>query len=154
MDRRLFLRDSLAASTLATAAAAGLLRPVKALAGAFDTAFQAETAESALAALLEGQPSSASDKIAVKAPEIAENGAKVPVQVETSLEQVQSISIIVPKNPMPLIAVYEPGSEFAGMVNTRIKMRETSEVIALVRTPEGAFTAQVDVKVTLGGCGG
>jgi len=154
MDRRLFLRDSLNAGTLAMAAAAGILRPVTALAGKFDVAFQAESAEAALSGLLGEQQASPSDKVKVKAPEIAENGAKVPIQVETGLDQVESISIIVPKNPAPLIAVYEPGSEFAGMVNTRIKMRETSEVIALVRTPEGAFTAKADVKVTVGGCGG
>jgi len=154
MDRRLFLHESLGAGTLAVAAAAGLLRPVAVLASEFDEAFQAESAEAALSGLLGDQQSSPSDRIAVKAPEIAENGAKVPVQVETELEEVNSISILVPKNPAPLIAVYEFGSSFAGMVNTRVKMRETSEVIALVRTPQGAFTAKANVKVTVGGCGG
>jgi len=152
MDRRIFLRTSTAA--VALAAGAGLLRPVRVLAEGFGAAFEATTAEAAIDAMVSGAVPSPSDKLSVRAPDIAENGGSVPVEIETDLDGIESLSIIVPKNPHPLIAVFEPGEGFAGFLNTRIKMRETSEVIALAKTSGGNFSSQVMVKVTVGGCGG
>jgi len=95
-----------------------------------------------------------SDEISLKAPEIAENGAVVPVKIKTTLKNVQSISIVVEKNPRPLAATVEilPGTlpEFS----SRIKMRETSDVTVVVKTDSGLFSTSKEIKVTIGGCGG
>jgi len=154
MNRRIFLRDSVGASALAFAVSAGLMRPLIAWGRPAQQAFDAPTAEEALAALLGGERPVPSDKIAVRAPDIAENGGSVPIEVLSELPGIRAISIVVPKNPRPLIATFEVGDEFGGFINTRIKMRESSEVVALVQTSSGFFTAKTSVKVTMGGCGG
>jgi sulfur-oxidizing protein SoxY len=107
-----------------------------------------------MSALLGTDQAAPSDRIALKVPEIAENGAVVPVTVSTTLENVESISIVVPNNPRPLAATFEilPGT--LPDVSSRIKMGETSDVIALVKTGNGVFRTSKEVKVTIGGCGG
>jgi len=87
-------------------------------------------------------------------PDIAENGAVVPVTVKTKLTGVKSISLIVVENPTPLSASFKlmPGVE--GEISTRIKMGQSSDVIAAVETDSGVYTATKNVKVTIGGCGG
>jgi len=146
--RRLFLKSSAALMALAA-------WPRALLAAAWpEKAFAATEAGDAVAALLGTDEAAPSDRIAMKVPEIAENGAVVPVTVSTTLENVQSISIVVPKNPRPLAATFEilPGT--LPDVSSRIKMGETSDVIAIVKTDTGLFRASKEVKVTIGGCGG
>jgi sulfur-oxidizing protein SoxY len=96
----------------------------------------------------------ASDKINLDAPEIAENGAVVPVSITTSLPDVTSISIIVSENPFPLAANYQIPPGTTAMVANRLKMAKTSKVIALVQSGGKVFSATKEVKVTVGGCGG
>jgi sulfur-oxidizing protein SoxY len=117
-------------------------------------AFGASSAEAALASLLGGQSLQASDQIDLQAPEIAENGAVVPISVNTTLDQVESISIVVEKNPRPLAASFEIPQGTLPDVAARIKMGETSDVIAVVKTANGTFSTRRTVKVTIGGCGG
>lgn len=95
-----------------------------------------------------------SDKILLEAPEIAENGAVVPVSVSTTLPNVTSIAFLVPHNPFTLAAVYRipPGTQPS--VSCRLKMGMTSKVVALVESGGDLYSATKDVKVTLGGCGG
>ena len=78
----------------------------------------------------------------------------VPISVETNLPNVQSISLIVDKNPRPLAIAFEipPGTQ--ANVACRIKMGETSPVRAVVKTADGLFSTEKEVKVTIGGCGG
>jgi sulfur-oxidizing protein SoxY len=87
-------------------------------------------------------------------PEIAENGAVVPVTISTTLENVESISIVVRNNPRPLAASFEIPAGTLPDVSSRIKMGETSDVIAVVRTNTGIYSTSKQVKVTIGGCGG
>jgi sulfur-oxidizing protein SoxY len=96
----------------------------------------------------------ASDEITLGAPEIAENGAVVPISVETSLKNVESVSIVVDNNPRPLAISFEIPPGTLPNVACRIKMGETSPVRAVVKTPEGLFSTSKEVKVTIGGCGG
>jgi sulfur-oxidizing protein SoxY len=117
-------------------------------------AFGASSAEAALASLLGGQSVQPSDQIELQAPEIAENGAVVPISVNTTLDQVESISIVVEKNPRPLAASFEIPQGTLPDVAARIKMGETSDVIAVVKTANGTFSTRRTVKVTIGGCGG
>jgi sulfur-oxidizing protein SoxY len=146
--RRLFLKGGAALVALAAL-------PRALLAAAWpDKAFTATEASEALSALLGTDQATPSDLIAMKVPEIAENGAVVPVTVSTTLENVESISIVVPKNPRPLAATFEIPPGTLPDVSSRIKMGETSEVIAVVKTDSGLFRTSKEVKVTIGGCGG
>jgi sulfur-oxidizing protein SoxY len=129
--------------------------PRKLLAMAWpQSAFTSETAAGALQALFGADPVAASDQITLKAPEIAENGAVVPVTVESTLPNARSISLVVEKNPRPLAVMFELSPRVPPNVSCRIKMGQTSNVIAVVQTDAGLFSTSKEVKVTIGGCGG
>jgi len=152
--RRLLLRGMASASAVALATGAGLLKPVKALAAWPTEAFDAESVDGAIQALTGSTDATESGDIKLKAPDIAENGAVVPITVETSLPGVESISIITEKNPAPLSASFDFGPKALGYVSTRIKMGETSKVMALVKSEGKLYSAAKEIKVTIGGCGG
>ena len=95
-----------------------------------------------------------SDMVKLKAPDIAENGAVVPISVSTDLPNVESISILVDGNPNPLASTFELTENSVADVSTRIKMSKTSNVIALVKADGKVYKAVQEVKVTIGGCGG
>ena len=92
--------------------------------------------------------------ITISAPDIAENGAVVPITISTTLSNVENISVFVDKNPQPLAANFDLTSNVSGFVSTRIKMRETSDVIAIIKSGGKLYKANKTVKVTIGGCGG
>lgn len=104
--------------------------------------------------LLYGKIPEVSDKVNLDAPEIAENGAVVPISVSTTLPDVTSIAIVVSENPFPLAANYPIPPGTSPMVANRLKMAKTSKVIALVASGDKVFSASKEVKVTVGGCGG
>jgi sulfur-oxidizing protein SoxY len=104
--------------------------------------------------LLYGKTAEASDKIKLDAPEIAENGAVVPVSVTTTLADVSSISFLVSDNPNALIASYKIPAGTVPAVANRIKMAKTSKVTVLVEAGGKLYSADKEVKVTVGGCGG
>jgi sulfur-oxidizing protein SoxY len=95
-----------------------------------------------------------SDKVTFKAPAIAENGAVVPVSVKTDLANVKSISLFVEKNPTPLSASFNLSPLSIPEISVRIRMGQTSKVIAMVESGGKLHRAQQEVKVTIGGCGG
>jgi sulfur-oxidizing protein SoxY len=95
-----------------------------------------------------------SDKIKLDAPEIAENGAVVPISVTTTLADVTSISFLVPENPNPLAAYYRLPPGTMPSVANRLKMAKTTNVIAIVEAGGRLYSAAKEVKVTVGGCGG
>ena len=103
---------------------------------------------------LYGSDAQDSDMIKLKAPDIAENGAVVPVSVSTDLPNVESISILVDGNPNPLASTFELTENSVADVSTRIKMSKTSNVIALVKADGKVHRTLQEVKVTIGGCGG
>lgn len=153
MKRRLFLKGSLAGSAVGAAVGAGLLAPQSVLAAWPAAAFEAKKVEDAIAGSMGSAVTEATDKIKVKAPDIAENGAVVPVTVSTDLAA-ESIAIIAEKNPSPLAAMFEMGPGAEGFVSTRIKMGKTGDVIAVVKAGGKLYSARKGVKVTIGGCGG
>jgi sulfur-oxidizing protein SoxY len=104
--------------------------------------------------LLYGKNAEASDKVKLDAPEIAENGAVVPVSVSTTLTEVTSIAFLVSENPNALIAQYRIPAGTVPSVANRIKMAKTSNVIVLVEAGGKLYSATKEVKVTVGGCGG
>jgi sulfur-oxidizing protein SoxY len=95
-----------------------------------------------------------SGEINIKAPDIAENGAVVPVTVSTTLPDVESIAIIAANNPVPLIANFNLMDGAEGFVSSRIKMGKSGDVIAVVKSGGKLYRTGKEVKVTIGGCGG
>ncbi|HSN39735.1 MAG TPA: thiosulfate oxidation carrier protein SoxY, partial [Burkholderiales bacterium] len=94
-----------------------------------------------------------SKDITITAPDIAENGAVVPVAVTSKIPNTQSISIIAEKNPFPLAATFDLSGGSEGYVSTRIKMGQTSNMRVVVKADGKFYTAAKEVKVTIGGCG-
>jgi sulfur-oxidizing protein SoxY len=119
-----------------------------------DKAFSSAAAGQAMIDLLGTDQTIPTDQIFLKVPEIAENGAVVPVTINASLENVESISIVVEKNPRPLAATFEMIPGTLPEISCRIKMGETSDVMAVVKTADGVYSTSKQVKVTIGGCGG
>lgn len=146
VHRRLVLKGMLALSAIAA-------WPRLLLAARPDSAFSANDADKAIADLF-GQAPLDSDQVKMKIPDIAENGAVVPVTVSTDLENVESISIVVVNNPTPLAAVFLLTPRSIPSVSVRIKMGRTSQVRALVNAGGNLYSTSKDVKVTIGGCGG
>lgn len=118
-----------------------------------NAAFVAKSTDSVIKELF-GQAGTESDRINLKVPEIAENGAVVPVTVSTDIANVESISILVDANPTPLTATFELSPSVQADVATRIKMGESSLVRAVVKADGKIYYTAKEVKVTIGGCGG
>jgi len=152
--RRLMLKGSLAAGAVGVAIGAGLLTPRAVMAAWPKEAFESSDLNTALSASMGSSDLSDSNKIKLKAPDIAENGAVVPVTVTSEIDGTSSIGIVVSKNATPLTATFNLGPTTEGYVSTRIKMGKTSEVIAVVKAGGKLYSARKEVKVTIGGCGG
>jgi len=147
MNRRLFLQRSIAITSIATAVGAGLLMPIKAFANTSEFKKISDKAKEQISNAKEGD-------FIFKAPEIAENGAMVPITIDASnMPGVKSIAIYVRNNKTPLSAHFEI-LEASAAITTRIKMAETSIITAVIETVSGDFIKNKSVKVTLGGCGG
>lgn len=151
MQRRIFLQN--AGGLLAALVAAGLLRPESAAANEWNKAAFAAKDLQGLIRVLGGQDASASGEVGIHSPDIAENGAVVPVTVRTALAA-ESIAILVEKNPSPVAAIFELPAGTLPEIQTRVKMAETSNVVALVKAGGRFHYAAREIKVTLGGCGG
>ncbi len=150
--RRNVLKSASGLGALSVAVAAGLLKPTQVLADWNQAAFSATQKDAALAAI-GGEKAETTDKITVKAPDIAENGSVVPVEISANLPGVESIAILSEKNANPLVAFYKL-TDTDGYLSTRIKMGATANVRAIVKAGGKTYTAAKEVKVTVGGCGG
>ena len=126
MKRRIFLKGSLATGAAGMAVSAGLLTPRMVLAAWPKSAFEAKTVDDAVNGLFGSSTLTGSDQIKIKAPDIAENGAVVPVSVTTDIAGAESISVIVEKNASPLAASFVLGTGTEGYVSTRIKIGRAS----------------------------
>jgi sulfur-oxidizing protein SoxY len=151
--RRNILQGAGAASAVGVAVMAGLLKPGMALADWNKAGFEAKDLNGALASI-GGTAAAASGDISVKAPDIAENGAVVPVEISSNIAGTESIAIVGEKNALPLIADFKLMNGAQGFVSTRIKMGTTSNVVAVVKAGGKVYKAHKEVKVTIGGCGG
>ena len=118
-----------------------------------ENAFKQKDSKEAIR-LLYGRTAEPSDKIKLDAPEIAENGAVVPISVSTSLADVTSVAFVVPENPNVLAAYYKIPQGTMPNVANRLKMAKTSNVTVIVEAGGRLFSATKEVKVTVGGCGG
>ncbi len=133
---------------------AGLLRPVAALAATWNKgAFEAKSGADALKGLgVAGiEPSNG---IVIEAPQIAENGAVVPIEIVSNIPGTTSISVLIDKNPLPLTARFDFMEGALPFVKVNVKMGETSDVRVVATAGGKHYVAVKEVKVTIGGCGG
>ena len=143
--RRKFITESMAASI------ASLLAPSLVFAEWPQAAFEKTDLRQVLAAIAQGDLESGD--ITLVAPRIAENGAQVRVEVQAKIDNVEWISILVDKNPVPLTSQFLMMGESEPYIATNIKVRETSDVIALLKANSRYYSARQEVKVSAGGCG-
>ena len=155
-SRRQVLKTGGGMTLLALVTAAGWLKPGEALAAdAWNkTAFEAKNLDETVKALGGGAPAQSKDIAFVQTPDIAENGAVVPIGVTSSIPNTQAIAILVEKNPNALAALFEIPAGTAPSVSTRVKMGQSSNIHALVKADGKYYVATKEIKVTLGGCGG
>ena len=151
--RRKVLQGTGGLAVLGLAVAAGLLKPGVARAEWNKEAFSTKSFADAVKAMGGTQPAE-SKEITINSPDIAENGAVVPFTVSSALPNTQSISLLIEKNPNILAADFQIPQGTDPWINTRVKMGQTSRVIALVKSGDKYYYTAKEVKVTLGGCGG
>ena len=142
------------AGVLGALLVAGLLKPVAALAAAWNKdAFASRSAADALKSLNSAAPQPSSD-ILIEAPQIAENGAVVPIEISSKIPGTTSIAVLVEKNPYPLVAKFDFTEGALPFVKVNAKMGETSDVRVIATAGGKHFQATKEIKVTIGGCGG
>ena len=154
-SRRNALKGGGGLAVVGLAMAAGLLRPGSAFAEAWNKqAFEVKSLADAVKALGGTTPIESKDIQFANTPDIAENGAVVPFKIISKMQKTKQIALLVEKNPNILAANFTIPEGTEPWVNTRIKMGQTSNVIALVKADGKYYYAPKEVKVTLGGCGG
>lgn len=153
--RRTVLQRTGGMAVLALAGAAGLFRPVSAWAqGAWNkAAFETKSVNDTVKAM-GGTTATESKDIVITSPDIAENGAVVPFTISSKIPRTEQVALLVEKNPNALAATFSIPDGTEPWVNTRVKMGQTSNVVALVKADGKFYYASKEVKVTLGGCGG
>lgn len=154
MKRRTLLKSSLGAGSVGLAVATGLLTPQMVLANWPTKAFEAKSQADALSAMGLTGAVEASGDIKIKAPDIAENGAVVPVTVTSAIAGTESIMIFASSNQIPLTSEYILGAGAESKVSTRLKMGKTGDVTGVIKAGGKLYSAKKEVKVTIGGCGG
>ena len=153
--RRKVLKSGGGATLLTVLAAAGWLKPGDALAADWNkAAFESKTMDEAYKTMAGGTPAQTKDVVFFSTPDIAENGAVVPIGVTSNLPKTESIAILVEKNPNMLAASFDIPAGTEPSITTRVKMGQSSNVYALVKADGKYHVASKEIKVTLGGCGG
>ena len=134
--------------------AAACLKPFAALAATWNKdGFGAKTAADALKALGAGNPLPSKDLL-IEAPQIAENGAVVPIEITSNVPGTNALVVVIDKNPFPLIARFDFKENALPFVKLNVKMGETSDVRVVAEAAGKHYVATKEVKVTIGGCGG
>ena len=130
-----------------------LAKPLSVLAAWNEQAFGAKTAADALKNIGAASPAPSKD-IVIEAPQIAENGAVVPIEISSSIPGTTSIAVVIEKNPFPLAGKFDFKEGALPFVKLNVKMGETSDVRVVAVAGGQHFTASREIKVTIGGCGG
>jgi len=142
------------AGALAAALGAGLLSPLASLAAAWNKdAFGAKTPADALKGIGASGATPSLDLV-IEAPEIAENGAVVPIEITSKIAGTRSIAVLIDKNPFPLAGKFDFMEGALPFVKLNVKIGETSEVRVIAEAGGKHYAAAKEIKVTIGGCGG
>ncbi|MCA3182642.1 MAG: thiosulfate oxidation carrier protein SoxY [Cupriavidus sp.] len=154
MQRREVLKAGVGLGVFGALVGSGFLQPRTVHAARqMENAFQAKKLEEALQALGAANATESGD-VVLTAPDIAENGAVVPMEIESKLPNTEAIALFIEKNPNPLAAVFHLTPDALPRVKTRVKMGQSSDVVAVVKAGGKYYMTKKEVKVTLGGCGG
>jgi len=148
--RRVLLQRT---GAIAAGLAAGLLQPLAALGAWSKEAFGAKSSAD-VQKLLGTTDAAPNPGIVIEAPQIAENGSVVPVEISSSIPATTSIAVIIDKNPFPLVGKFDFMEGALPFVKVNVKMGETSNVRAIATAGGKHYVATKEVKVTIGGCGG
>jgi sulfur-oxidizing protein SoxY len=151
MERRTFLQATL---TGVVVAASGVVGIEDACAAWHSDAFGASSVALALKSAFGTDQHTPSEEVVIKAPNLAENGAMVPVEVTTTLQNVESISFLVENNQNPLAATFRLGGDASRIMATRVKLGRSSAVLVVARAGGVLYSARKEIRVTIGGCGG
>jgi sulfur-oxidizing protein SoxY len=154
MNRRQVLKAGGHGSLLAVLLGASLLKPGFAFAADWNKALFGTTSVADTIKLFGGTEATPSNDITFTAPDIAENGAVVPLSIVSKIPNTQQISVLIEKNPNTLAASFDIPADTDPSISTRVKMGQTSNIIALVKADGKFYSSTKEVKVTLGGCGG
>ena len=130
-----------------------LAKPLTALAAWNEAAFGAKTSADALKSLGAASPAPSKD-IVIDAPQIAENGAVVPIEISSNVPGTSVITVLIEKNPFPLTGRFEFKEDALPFVKLNVKMGETSDVRVIAEAGGRSYVATREIKVTIGGCGG
>jgi len=152
-QRRNVLKSGSGAALLSVLAAAGIITPGVALADWNKAAFEAKSMADTLKAMGATTPADSKD-VQLTAPDIAENGAVVPIGVASTLPNVTMVAIMIEKNPSTLAATFTLPAGTESNIQTRVKMGQTSNIFAVVKSDGKFFMTSKEIKVTMGGCGG
>src|ERR1700682_3920206 len=153
--RRTLLKTGSGVTLLSLVGGAGLLAPHAAQAQAWNkAAFETHNMAETMKALGGGEPAQSRDIVFFQTPDIAENGAVVPIGICSNIPRTESIAILIEKNPNMLAANFDIPTGTDPTISTRVKMNQTSNIYALVKADGKYYVATKEVKVTLGGCGG
>jgi len=154
LNRRKFIKGTVASSAVLAAAAAGLLTPVSAMAASWPKkAFSSKKVGLVLKSLYGSDQVIESKDVKIRAPIQAENGSVVPFSIKTTIPNPEAITIMVTANAMPLTANIKLPSA-GGYFSARIKMAKTSDVQVVVKSGGKLYSSKAKIKVTVGGCGG
>ena len=134
--------------------AVGLMVPPSARAAWPKDAFEAKTVREALEALFKVSSPTRSDSITLLAPELAENGTVVPVTVQTTLTNVESVVLLADGNPRKLVAMMTQSPSTKPPLTVRMKLAQSQNVVAVVKAGGSFYSASQMIKVSIGGCGG
>ena len=149
-SRRGLLRS---AGALTAVLITGLLKPALALAAWSKEAFAAKSADDALKGIGASSTEPSKD-ITIEAPQIAENGAVVPIEITSNIPGTTAIAVVIEKNPFPLAAKFNFTDGALPFVKLNAKMGETSHVRVVATAGGKHYAATREIKVTIGGCGG
>lgn len=152
-SRRKILKSGAGLGLLSALMAVGMISPQQAQAAVGRGAFDAKTLDEAYKAIGVNAPTM-SDQVLINASDIAENGAVVPIGIKSNLANTEMVALLIERNPNPLSASYTMTDMTIPDLTMRVKMGQTSNVIALVKADGKFYTATKEIKITLGGCGG
>jgi sulfur-oxidizing protein SoxY len=151
-NRRAFIKKSIALGGYSILASSGLFASFKANAEWLSETTSTNILQQTIKRLFKNQKIVESDQIDIQIPKTAENGAAVPITVTSSLRNVESIAILVEKNPIPLAAKFKLSPDLDPFVSARLKITESSAVAVIVETNEGFYSTSKKVIVTSNGC--
>lgn len=151
-NRRGFIKKAVALGSYSIVSVGGLLISPEATAEWLTETTSTDILQQTLKRLFKDQQIIESDEIDIRISKMAENGADVPITVTSSLNNVESIAILIEKNPIPLAAKFELSPDLEPFVSARLKIAESSAVAVIVETNEGFYTASKKVIVNPGGC--